>query len=73
MVVDSKDLVAVRMSSQFLGKDVRDLVFMVESIPWASKWEVTRILGRLSPRPSQSQKELRALVLPGWLVYMAVL
>ena len=49
------------MSSQFLGKDMRDLMFMVEPIHWASKWEVTRILGRLSPRPSQRPKELRAL------------
>lgn len=60
-MVDSRDLVAVRMLSWFLEKDVRDLMFMVEPVRWASEWGVTRILGRLVQGP-------RALALPGRLV-----
>lgn len=61
-------LVITRMSSQLSGRGLRDLTFMVEPSPWASDREVTRILGGLSPRPSQSQEELRTLMFPFWLV-----
>lgn len=61
-------LVITRMSSQLSGRGLRDLTFMVEPSPWTSDREVTRIPGGLSPRPSQSQEELRTLMFPFWLV-----
>lgn len=40
-MVGSKDLVAIRMSFQFLVRgSMRDLMFMVESIHWAPELDV---------------------------------
>lgn len=63
---DSKDLVAARMSFQFLAGGSTEGLFMVEPILWAFELEVTRIPGWLNPRASQSQSqtEWRAPVPP---------
>lgn len=65
LVVDSRDLVAVRMLSWFLEKDVRDLMFMVEPVRWASEWGVTRNPGKVSAGASGPGAS-RSAGLGGW-------
>ena len=57
---------AVRMLSWFLEKDMRDLMFMVEPVHWASEWGVTRILGRLVQGLPRVRKNQGLCFQVGW-------